>query len=362
MSLRQTAFYEIHRRLGAKIVGFAGYQMPVQYSGIVEEHRRVREHVGLFDVSHMGEVEISGGGALDFVQHITINDASKLFEGRVQYSAMCYGDGGIVDDLLVHHLGDRYLLVINCANIQKDLDWMRAHATGDVHIRDTSNEVSLLALQGPQSLATLQRLTSTDISTLPYYHFLRVTISGVDMLVSRTGYTGELGFELCFPSQVSNAEEVWRALMEAGSEFGIGPVGLGARDTLRLEMGYCLYGHDIDQTTNPIEAGLGWITRGQKGAFVGRDAILSAKKAGVARRLVGFVLEDKAVPRQHYALQDDGGSVGTVRSGTFSPTLQKGIGMGYVETRYTKPGTPLSLQVRDREFDATVVPLPFIKR
>jgi len=336
--------------------------MPVQYTGIVDEHRRVREHVGLFDVSHMGEIEISGEDALAFIQRTTINDASKLFEGRVQYSAMCYDDGGIVDDLLVYHRGDHFLLVVNSANLEKDLEWMERHAAGDVRIRNTSDEVCLIALQGPRSLATLQKLSNADFSGLPYYHSLHTDVAGVELMVSRTGYTGELGYELYLPSVVSKAETVWNALSDAGEEFGIGPVGLGARDTLRLEMGYCLYGNDIDQTTNPIEAGLGWITKMDRGDFVGRDALLAAKKGGMKRRLVGFTLQEKAVPRQHYGLHSAGRRIGTVTSGTFSPVLQKGIGMGYVESRYAKSGTEISLGVRDREFRATVVSLPFVKR
>ncbi len=344
------------------MVGFAGYEMPAQYTGILEEHRCVRERVGLFDVSHMGEVEIAGEDALGFIQRITINDASKLFEGRAQYSAMCYDDGGIVDDLIVYHRGDHYLLVVNSANLEKDLEWLERHATGDVRIRNTSDEVCLIALQGPRSRTTLQKLTGADLSGISYYHCLHARVAGVEMLVSRTGYTGELGFELYLPSTVSKAEAVWDALSGAGEAFGIGPVGLGARDTLRLEMGYCLYGNDIDQTTNPIEAGLGWIAKTDKGDFIGRDAIIAAKKGDLKRRLVGFMLREKAVPRQHYSLHADGRQIGTVTSGTFSPTLENGIGMGYVESRYAKPGTEISVGVRGREFRATVVSLPFVKR
>jgi len=362
MSLKRTALYEVHCRLGARMVGFAGYEMPAHYTGILEEHRCVRERVGLFDVSHMGEVEIAGEDALGFIQRITINDASKLFEGRAQYSAMCYDDGGIVDDLIVYHRGDHYLLVVNSANLEKDLEWLERHATGDVRIRNTSDEVCLIALQGPRSRTTLQKLTGADLSGIPYYHFLHAPVAGVEMMVSRTGYTGELGFELYFPSTVSKAEAVWDALSEAGEAFGIGPVGLGARDTLRLEMGYCLYGNDIDQTTNPIEAGLGWIAKTDKGDFIGRDALIAAKKGDLKRRLVGFMLREKAVPRQHYSLHADGRRVGTVTSGTFSPTLENGIGMGYVESGYAKPGTEISVGVRGREFRATVVSLPFVKR
>lgn len=362
MALKKTSFYPVHQRLGAKIVDFAGYAMPVQYTGIVEEHRRVRTSVGVFDVSHMGEVEVVGSDALAFVQKITVNDASRLFEGRVQYSAMCYEDGGIVDDLLVYNLGDRFMLVINAANIEKDLSWMRRHLAGDVRIVDTSDSVSLLAVQGPQSLSTLQKLTTIDLSKVPYYHFVRGSLAGVDMIVSRTGYTGELGFELYFPVGEERATKVWDAIMSAGQEFGIGPTGLGARDTLRLEMGFCLYGHDIDQTTNPIEAGLGWITKVEKGEFLGRAPIVRSKADGTSRRLVGFVLENKAFPRQGYAIHVAGNRVGTVTSGTYSPTLEKGIGLGYVDSGSARPGTSLSVLIREKEYPARIVPLPFIKK
>jgi aminomethyltransferase len=362
MQLKRTAFYDIHRSLGAKIVAFAGYEMPVQYAGIMQEHMRVREGVGVFDVSHMGEVEVRGKDALAFVQKITVNDASKLGRGRVQYSAMCYEDGGIVDDLLVYDLGDHYMLVINAANIAKDIAWMEQQVVGDVRLTNRSDDLSLLAIQGPRSLMTLKKLTDTDIASLQYYHWLEGKIAGVPMIISRTGYTGELGFELYLPSDVATSEKVWHAVMEAGAQFDIAPVGLGARDTLRLEMGFCLYGHDIDQTTNPIEAGLGWITKVDKGGFIGRGPILKAKQDGVKRKLVGFALDDKAFPRQGYAINAGGARTGAVTSGTFSPLLGKGIGMGYVAPGYAKAGTPLAVIIRDREIPAVVVPLPFIKK
>jgi len=359
---KRTAFHSIHQRLGAKIVEFAGYEMPVQYNGIIDEHRLVRERVGLFDVSHMGEVEIWGRDALEFVQCITVNDASKLTEGKVQYSAMCYDDGGIVDDLLVYHMGDHFMLVLNAANIVKDVEWMQRHTSGDVKLKNRSEDISLLAIQGPNSLATLQKLTSADLSTIAYYNFIRHKLAGVDMVISRTGYTGELGFEIYFPSDVATGERVWNAVMEAGKEFAIGPVGLGARDTLRLEMGFCLYGHDIDQTTHPLEAGLGWITKLDKGEFIGRERILKAKQDGLARMLVGFALDEKAFPRQGYNITSNGSSIGTVTSGMFSPMLDKGIGMGYVKKQYAAAGTPIHLMIRNKEIAATVVPVPFIKK
>jgi aminomethyltransferase len=361
-ALKRTAFYEIHKNLGAKIVEFGGYEMPVQYSGIIEEHKRVRERVGLFDVSHMGEVEVWGRDALAFVQRMTTNDAAKLSEGRVQYSAMCYDDGGIVDDLLVYHMSDHYMLVINAANIPKDIAWLEGHVFGDVKLKNRTDDISLLAIQGPRSLETLAKLTQADLAAVQYYHFVRHKLAGIDMVISRTGYTGELGFEIYFPSDVRTSEKVWNAVMDAGREFGIGPVGLGARDTLRLEMGYCLYGNDIDKTTNPIEAGLGWITKVDKGEFIGRLPILKTKQEGPKRRLVGFSLNERAFPRHGYSIQAGGHPVGSVTSGMFSPVLEKGIGMGYVEATLAKPGTAIDICIRNTEVPATVVPVPFLPK
>ncbi len=361
-SLKRTALFNVHQRLGGKIVEFGGFEMPVQYTSIIEEHRRVRERVGLFDVSHMGEVEVRGTDALAFVQRMTINDASRLTPGRVQYSAMCYEDGGIVDDLLVYHMGDHYLLVINAANIDKDVAWLREHRAGNVTLTDRSDEFSLIAVQGPRSLDTLRKITSVDLTGIQYYHHTTGEVCGVEMTISRTGYTGELGFELYLPSDVGTSERVWDALMAAGKEYGIGPAGLGARDTLRLEMGFCLYGHDIDQTTNPIEAGLGWITKADKGDFLGRSAIQRVKKDGPTRKLIGFALKDKAFPRPGYKLRIDGGDVGTVTSGTFSPILDRGIGMGYVKAEVAKTGTDVSVSIRERDYPASITSFPFVAR
>lgn len=364
MALKRTAFYDIHVGLGAKMVEFAGFEMPVHYpTGIVEEHKRVRSRVGVFDVSHMGEVIVHGPDALAFVQKVTVNDASKLTPGRVQYSAMCYEDGGIVDDLLVYCLDiNRYMLVVNAANIDKDVMWLRQNLFGNVVLENRSDDTSLLAVQGPNSLATLQKLTSVDLSSLAYYHFTRGTLAGVEMIISRTGYTGELGFELYFPADVSTGRRVWDAIMAAGAEFNITPVGLGARDTLRLEMGFCLYGNDIDQSTHPLEAGLGWITKLDKGPFNGRDALLKAKAEGLRRKLVGFTLAQKAFPRHGYAIHVNGKKIGDVTSGTFSPILEKGIGMGYVATDYALPGTELAIVIRGNQVPAVVTPLPFVHR
>jgi glycine cleavage system T protein (aminomethyltransferase) len=362
MSLKQTPFHEMHVRAGAKIVEFAGFDMPVQYSGIVDEHRKVRDGVGLFDVSHMGEVEVWGKDALAFVQKITINDASKLAPGRVQYSAMCYDDGGIVDDLLVYHLGDHFMLVINASNIDKDLAWMQRHVGGDMVLKNRSDDIALLAIQGPRSLDTLKKLTSTDLASLPYYHAVRGRVAGAEMTISRTGYTGELGFEIYFPADHALAEKIWHLVMEAGKEFGIAPVGLGARDTLRLEMGFCLYGNDIDQTTNPLEAGLGWITKIDKGDFNGRDALRAAAQKGLTRKLIGFAVQEKAFPRHGYPIHAAGSPTGKVTSGTFSPILDRGIGMGYVGVDHAKTGSSIDIIIRDRPVPATVVSLPFIKK
>ncbi|HTX99120.1 MAG TPA: glycine cleavage system aminomethyltransferase GcvT [Bacteroidota bacterium] len=360
--LKRTALYRIHQQLGGKIVEFGGFEMPVQYTSIIEEHRRVRERVGLFDVSHMGEVEIRGTDALAFVQRMTINDASRLTPGRVQYSAMCYDDGGIVDDMLVYHMGDHYLLVINAANIDKDVAWLRDHLSGNVTMTDRSDEFTLIAIQGPRSLETLRKLTPVDLQGIQYYHYTRGPVCDVEMMISRTGYTGELGFELYLPSDVETSERIWNALMAAGKEFGIGPAGLGARDTLRLEMGFCLYGHDIDRTTNPIEAGLGWITKLDKGEFIGRSSIQKVKIDGPKRKLIGFALKDKAFPRPGYTLSVNGREVGTVTSGTFSPILDRGIGMGYVKAEVARTGTDVSVSIRDRDYPASITPFPFVER
>ena len=359
---KRTPFYDIHRQLGAKIVEFGGFEMPVQYRGIIEEHRAVRNAVGIFDVSHMGEFEVWGEGAADFVQRSTVNDVTKLTEGKAQYSAMCYDHGGIVDDLLVYHLGDHYMLVVNAANINKDFSWLREHVVRNVDLRDVSDETALLAVQGPKSGETLQKLTSVELSTIPYYHYRRGRLADVEMVISRTGYTGELGFELFFRASPSDCDKIWNAICEAGRGFKIIPVGLGARDTLRLEMGYCLYGNDIDETTNPLEAGLGWITKLDKGEFVGRTALLEAKRAGLRRKLVGFTVEEKSFPRHGYEICSNGTKIGHVTSGTFSPSLEKGIGMGYVADQHAAVGSVVSVLVRTKEVSATVVKIPFIQR
>ena len=361
MSLKRTAFYETHVALGAKIVPFAGFEMPVQYNGIIEEHKRVRESVGVFDVSHMGEVEVWGDDALAFVQKVTVNDASKLNDGRVQYSAMCYADGGIVDDLLVYYYEpEKYMLVVNAANIDKDWNWVVSQNTNGAILENASPAISQLAIQGPKACATLQKLTNINLSEIKYYTFVTGSIAGFDdVIISATGYTGSGGFELYFRNEI--AEQMWNAIFEAGAEFGIKPIGLAARDTLRLEMGYCLYGNDIDDTTSPIEAGLCWITKFNGHYFVDKDFLLMQSREGVERKLRGFEMIDRGIPRHDYELTDkDGNVIGRVTSGTMSPILNKGIGMGYVNKAYSAIGTEVYLNVRNKMLKAKIVKMPFI--
>ena len=360
--VKRTPFYDIHCSLGAKMTEFAGFDMPVQYAGIIEEHLAVRRSVGVFDVTHMGEFIVRGAGALPFLQKVTINDVARLKPGRVQYTAMCYDDGGIVDDLLVYRLEDGYMLVVNAANCAKDFAWLREHIPANAEISDRSEATALLAVQGPRSQRTLQKLTKTDLSKVEYYSFVTGDIAGVPMTISRTGYTGELGFELYFESSIPVAKKIWDAVFEAGKEFSIAPVGLGARDTLRLEMGYCLYGNDIDQSTHPLEAGLGWITKLGKSDFCGKQAIVKAKEQGLKRKLVGFVLPDRTIARHGYEIRSNGIRAGIVTSGTYSPSLQRGIGMGYVSPELSAPGTVVSVSVRGKEVPADVVLPPFVKK
>ncbi len=362
MGTKKTALYEAHLELGAKMVEFAGYWMPIYYRGIFEEHRRVRTTVGIFDVSHMGEFFFSGPEAGPFLQWMTVNDVGKLSVYQAQYSAMCYEHGGLVDDLIVYRLPDGYMMVVNAANITKDWDWLQAHRRPGVVMHNRSDELSLIAIQGRQAQATLQKLTEAELSQIKYYRFVETKVVGVQALVSRTGYTGEDGFEICVENE--HARRVWDALLDAGREFEIEPVGLGARDTLRLEMKYCLYGNDIDENTNPIEAGLGWITKLDKGDFLGRQAILEVVNRGPARKLVGLEVDGKAFPRHGYPIYDEAGEtqVGFVTSGTFSPMLEKPIAMGYVRTDLAAVGTALSVDLRGKKVGARVVPTPFYKR
>lgn len=361
--MKKTTLFDVHQKLGAKIVDFAGYQMPVQYSSIIAEHKAVRNSVGVFDVSHMGEVFVRGEKAFDFVQYITINDVSKLTDGKVQYSAMCYPDGGIVDDLLVYKISDEeYLLVVNASNKDKDFNWMKENNIFGAQLNDESDEYSLLAVQGPNSQKVIQKICDSEI-TMEYYNFIKAKCAGVDMIVSRTGYTGELGYELYFKGNETDAEKIWNALFDAGKEFDIQPVGLGARDSLRLEMGYCLYGNDIDQNTNPLEAGLGWITKLKKEEnFIAKDVLIKVKEEGLKRKLVPITTEEKAFPRHGYDLTVNGQVVGQVTSGTVSPILEKPIAMGYVKTEFAKENETVNFLIRGKEIPATIVKLPFVKK
>ncbi|MBB5285387.1 aminomethyltransferase [Rhabdobacter roseus] len=359
--MKTVPLHELHQSLGAKIVPFAGFEMPVRYTSDLEEHHTVRQGVGVFDVSHMGEFVLRGPGALELIQRVSANDASLLYDGKVQYSYLPNHQGGVVDDLLVYRShASEYYLVVNASNIEKDWNWIMSHNTDGVEMENLSDRLCLLAVQGPKALATIQKLTDLDLTNIEYYSFRTGTVAGIDdVIVSATGYTGAGGFELYVKNEKARA--LWEAIFEAGAEFGIKPVGLGARDTLRLEMGYCLYGNDIDDTTSPLEAGLGWVTKFTKD-FVNAEQLKAQKEAGLQRKLVGFEMIDRGIPRSHYTLTDaEGNAIGEVTSGTQSPTLQKGIGMGYVPLAYSKPGTELYVKVRDRLLKAQVVKLPFVK-
>jgi aminomethyltransferase len=359
--MKQTKFFNIHKNLNAKIIEFAGFEMPIHYTSIIQEHKAVRNSVGVFDVSHMGEIIIKGDRALDFVQYVTINDASKLFPGRVQYSAMCYEDGGIVDDLLVYKISENeFMFVVNASNIDKDFQWLVQNNKFNVFLENKSDSYSLLAIQGPNSLKVVENLFNEKIN-IDYYYFTFQSLFGNNVILSRTGYTGEIGFELYFQVDNEDAEKIWNAVFDAGNEFNIQPVGLGARDTLRLEMGYCLYGNDIDQTTNPIEAGLGWITKLNKSDFIGKSALLNAKE-NFNRKLVAIVSEEKFFPRQGYEISVNGEIVGKITSGTVSPTLEKPIALAYVKKEYSDIGSQLNVIVRGKEYAATIIKLPFIKK
>ncbi len=359
--MKKTNFYQIHKNLNAKLVEFAGFEMPIQYTSIIQEHKAVRNSVGVFDVSHMGELFIKGQRAMDFVQYVTTNDASKLFPGRVQYSAMCYEDGGIVDDLLVYKISDQeFMFVVNASNIQKDYEWLQQNNKFDVQIENQSDLFSLLAVQGPNSLNVIQKLIHEKID-LAYYYFNFQNILGNKVILSRTGYTGELGFEIYFQGDTEVAEKIWNAIFTAGKEYNIQPVGLGARDTLRLEMGYCLYGNDIDKSTNPIEAGLGWITKLKKTDFVGKAALLSAKE-NLSRKLVAIVSVEKIFPRHRSGVSFNGELIGNVTSGTVSPVLEKAIALAYVKKEFSEIGTELNIVSRGKEAPAKIVKLPFIKK
>ncbi len=344
------------------MVEFAGFQMPVYYSSIIEEHLTVRNSVGVFDVSHMGEIFIHGKNALNFVQKITTNDAAKLEFGKVQYSAMCYENGCIVDDLLVYKLENGFMLVVNASNLIKDFEWMKSNQLPDVEINDLSDEYSLLAVQGPKSAEVLSTLFDFDIYELKYYTFKFGKIVDVNTLISRTGYTGELGFEIYFKGDNLTAEKIWNAIFKAGESLNIKPVGLGARDSLRLEMGFCLYGNDIDQTTNPLEAGLGWITKLNKDSFIGKEELVKIKTEGLKRSLLGFELKEKGIPRHGSEIYFNEEKIGYVTSGVHSPFLNKPIGLGYFDKNIISDDTVFDIDVRGRKLKAKLTEVPFIKK
>lgn len=359
-SLKLIELNDLHIALGGKMVPFAGFNMPVQYSNLIQEHNAVRNNVGVFDVSHMGEFLLKGEKALELIQLVTSNDASKLTDGKVQYSCMPNNTGGIVDDLLVYRYNqNEYYLVVNASNIEKDWNWIASHNTFGVQMENLSDQLSLFAVQGPNAIKVLQKLTDVDLSSMEYYSYKTGTMAGCeDVIISNTGYTGAGGFELYVWNK--DARKLWDAVFEAGKEFDILPCGLGCRDTLRLEKGFCLYGNDINDTTSPIEAGLGWITKFTKD-FVNSSYHKSLKENGVSKKLVGFEMIDRGIPRQHYNIKDAAGNIiGEVTSGTQSPTLGKAIGMGYVSTEHSKPGSEIFIDIRDKALKATVCKIPFL--
>lgn len=360
MDLKKVPLNDIHEKLGAKMVPFAGYHMPVRYSSDIEEHMTVRNGVGVFDVSHMGEFKVEGPQALDLIQRVTSNDASKLIDGQAQYSCLPNTQGGIVDDLLVYKIRDNdYMLVVNASNIEKDWNWIAQFNTKGAVMTNISDSICLFAVQGPKATGVLQTLTKTDLSKIPYYHFAIGEFAGVpNVVISNTGYTGAGGFEIYVDQ--SAAVKVWNAIFEAGKGVDIKPIGLGARDTLRLEMGFCLYGNDINDTTSPLEAGLGWITKFTK-EFTNSAALKAQKEAGVKKKLVGFKMVDKGIPRQHYTIRDSAGNaIGEVTSGTMSPVLGIGIGLGYVTSQHAAPGSEIYIEVRGKNLKAEVHKLPLV--
>lgn len=359
--MKNTALTHIHEQLGAKMVPFAGYNMPVSYEGVNAEHETVRKGVGVFDVSHMGEFLLTGPKALDLIQKVTSNDASKMVVGQAQYTYLPNETGGVVDDLIVYKLEDeKYLLVVNASNIDKDWEWISKHNSMGAEMRNLSDDYSLLAIQGPKAIEAMQSLTSEDLSAIKFYHFKVAPFAGIDyVIISATGYTGSGGFEIyCKNDQV---EQIWNRVFEAGKDYDIKPVGLAARDTLRLEMGFCLYGNDIDETTSPLEAGLGWITKFTKD-FVNSENLKKEKEEGIKNKLIGFELKDRGIPRHDYEIADkDGNIIGRVTSGTMAPSLSKGIGMGYVTMEKSAPGTEIFIQIRNKPVAATIVKTPFYK-
>ena len=362
--MNSTPFTQKHIALGAKMAEFAGYNMPISYTGINDEHQAVRRNAGVFDVSHMGEFILKGEGALDLIQRVTTNDASKLTRGKAQYSCLPNNEGGIVDDLLVYCIEEDqvYMIVVNASNIEKDWTWFQQHNSGEVEMHNISDETCLLAIQGPNATKILQPLTEMDILNLKYYTFVRGEFAGVkNVLVSATGYTGAGGVEIYFEDKDGAADKIWEAIFKAGEAQGLKPIGLAARDTLRLEMGFCLYGNDIDDTTSPLEAGLGWITKLGKESFTSKDKFQQQKEEGIKRKLVGFEMVDKGIPRSHYEICDkDGTAIGYVTSGTQSPSLNKAIGMGYVRLEDAAIDSTIYIKVREKLLKAKVVKVPFV--
>lgn len=363
---KRTPFYDIHEQAGAKIIDFGGFDMPVQYESIRKEHNAVREKVGLFDVSHMGEFLVSGEEAADLLQYLTVNDVTALATGEAQYTCMCYENGGIVDDLIVYMLEeDRYMMVVNASNIQKDFNWITRNNHTGAEVENRSDRTCLLAVQGPDSVKTLQKLTDTDLSEISFYSFETGSLAGFDSIIlSATGYTGEKGFELYFDTGDTDPEAVWEAIMEAGEEYGIEPCGLGARNTLRLEMGFALYGNDISRETHPLEARLGWLTKLEKNDFIGKDALLKVREQGLQRKLVGLVIDDpRSIPRKGYDIVDgEGEKIGEVTSGSRSITLDRNIGMGYVRKDFAEEGETVWVSIRNKQAEARVQNPPFIKK
>ncbi|MBN2635030.1 MAG: glycine cleavage system aminomethyltransferase GcvT [Prolixibacteraceae bacterium] len=360
--MKYTAFNNIHKKLGAKMVEFAGFEMPIEYSGIKNEHMSVRESVGVFDVSHMGEFWVKGPNALQLLKKISSNDPGVLVPGQAQYSCFPNGKGGIVDDFLIYYYQpEKYMLVVNAANIAKDWNWIVTQNDAGAELENSSDQISQIAVQGPKAINALQKLTSINLADLKYYTFVEGEMAGVNnVIISATGYTGAGGFELYFWN--ADAEKIWNAVFEAGAEYNIKPIGLAARDTLRLEMGYCLYGNDIDDTTSPIEAGLGWITKFNNGRqYIDRDFLMMQKNEGVTQRLRGFILKERGIPRHGYDLVNtEGEKIGHVTSGTLSPVLNAGIGMGYIAKAYAAFGTQIFVQIRNKNIPAEVVKMPFI--
>lgn len=360
--MKNTALSHIHESLGAKMVSFAGYNMPVQYEGVNAEHETVRNNVGVFDVSHMGEFLLSGENALALIQKVTSNDASVLEIGRAQYSCLPNNEGGIVDDLIIYRIKEeQYLLVVNASNIEKDWNWISSHNDLGVDMKDLSENYSLLAIQGPKAVEAMQSLTSIDLSAIKYYHFEVADFAGIEhVIISATGYTGSGGFEIYCKND--EAEQIWNKVFEAGASFGIKPIGLAARDTLRLEMGFCLYGNDINDTTSPLEAGLGWITKFTK-EFTNSENLKKQKETGVSRKLVAFEMVERGIPRHDYEIADaDGNVIGIVTSGTQSPSLGIAIGMGYVPTALSTVDSEIYIRIRNKDVKAKVVKLPFYKK